>query len=224
VSPKITEPLRLAAGSHKAGSGFGCVMNIISWENGDRVITDYPTCVDPTLAEMAQAINDMGCTHGAWLCHDTGKFHSSSDELITCASRVSNAGHAHLLCADCSTKVIEFGHELVGTGFPLDDLYDRYQQGWKRIAGQLGVVTVGDLSAPFAIRNRYVFEECRARPIDELLRRARVVLAAFKEEFAQELTLVKLSEMPYKFETAVSLMQTRNPGATAAEIRTSCGV
>jgi hypothetical protein len=28
----ITEPLRLATGSHKAGSGKGCAMNVISWE------------------------------------------------------------------------------------------------------------------------------------------------------------------------------------------------
>ena len=31
----ITEPLRLATGSHAAGSGQGCAMNVISWENGD---------------------------------------------------------------------------------------------------------------------------------------------------------------------------------------------
>lgn len=40
MNQKITEPLRLAVGSHSAGSGKGCAMNVISWENGDSTITD----------------------------------------------------------------------------------------------------------------------------------------------------------------------------------------
>jgi len=48
----ITEPLRLAVGSHSAGSGKGCAMNLISWENGDTTITDLPGCSDPMLARI----------------------------------------------------------------------------------------------------------------------------------------------------------------------------
>lgn len=55
----IFEPLVLARGSHKAGSGQGCAMNVISWENGDTQITDYPACSDPFLARLVQQVNDM---------------------------------------------------------------------------------------------------------------------------------------------------------------------
>lgn len=34
----ILKPLQLAAGSHEEGSGMGCAMNVISWENGDTKI------------------------------------------------------------------------------------------------------------------------------------------------------------------------------------------
>ena len=45
-------PLRLAVGSHKAGSGRGCAMNVISWENGDSRISDMPDNpgIDPCAA------------------------------------------------------------------------------------------------------------------------------------------------------------------------------
>lgn len=54
----ITEPLVLSRGSHEAGSGRGCAMNVISWENGDTTITDYPACSDPMLALLVQSVND----------------------------------------------------------------------------------------------------------------------------------------------------------------------
>jgi len=57
------QPLRLATGSHKAGSGQGCAMNVISWENGDTIITDIPACADPMLARIVQGVNDSICTH-----------------------------------------------------------------------------------------------------------------------------------------------------------------
>ena len=53
----ITRPLRLAVGSHSAGSGKGCAMNLISWENGDKTITDLPDCADPMLAKIVQRVN-----------------------------------------------------------------------------------------------------------------------------------------------------------------------
>ena len=54
----IFEPLTLSAGSHDAGSGQGCAMNVISWENGDTQITDYPACSDRMLARLVQGVND----------------------------------------------------------------------------------------------------------------------------------------------------------------------
>ena len=47
-----THPLRLAVGSHRAGTGKGCAMNVISWENGDTTISDMPSCADPMLAHV----------------------------------------------------------------------------------------------------------------------------------------------------------------------------
>ena len=53
----IDQPLRLATGSHKRGSGKGCAMNVISWENGDTQITDFPSCSDPMLARIVPAFS-----------------------------------------------------------------------------------------------------------------------------------------------------------------------
>jgi hypothetical protein len=85
---KITEPLRLAVGSHKAGSGKGCAMNVLSWESGDSTITDLPDCADPFLAKVVQRVNDRHCTHRA-----------GSD----------------LLCPPCSLEVLALAHRTVGT-------------------------------------------------------------------------------------------------------------
>jgi predicted GNAT family acetyltransferase len=80
-------PLRLSVGSHKAGSGRGCAMNVISWENGDSTITDFPSCSDQFLSRLVQRINDGICTHR------DGDF----------------------LCPSCSAQVLELGHRTVGT-------------------------------------------------------------------------------------------------------------
>ena len=56
---RITNPLRLARGSHQPGSGKGCAMNVISYINGDEQITDFPaTCARP-LASFIQLCNDL---------------------------------------------------------------------------------------------------------------------------------------------------------------------
>lgn len=83
----ITNPLRLAVGSHRAGSGQGCAMNVISWENGDRTITDMPACADTLLARIVQNVNDRLCRHR------TGD----------------------LLCPTCSLLVLDLAHRTVGT-------------------------------------------------------------------------------------------------------------
>jgi hypothetical protein len=56
---RITHPLRLASGSHEAGSGKGCAMNVISYINGDTYITDYPECSARPLARLVQSLNDI---------------------------------------------------------------------------------------------------------------------------------------------------------------------
>jgi len=80
-------PLRLAVGSHKAGSGRGCAMNVISWENGDSRISDMPDCTHPFLARVVQRLNDSICAHR----------------------------DGDLLCADCSVIVLGLAHRTVGT-------------------------------------------------------------------------------------------------------------
>ncbi len=55
---RITHPLRLARGSHLAGSGKGCAMNAISYITGDQEISDYPECSARPLATIVQWCND----------------------------------------------------------------------------------------------------------------------------------------------------------------------
>jgi hypothetical protein len=101
----ITEPLRLAVGSHTAGSGKGCAMNLVSWESGDTTITDLPECADPMLARIVQRLNDNYCTHR----------------------------DGDLLCPACSLVVLELAHRTVGTGtLPLTDLERRIV--WVKVA------------------------------------------------------------------------------------------
>jgi len=52
------QPLRVATGSHKEGTGYGCAMNVVSYITGESVITDYPRCADRTLARIVQMVND----------------------------------------------------------------------------------------------------------------------------------------------------------------------
>jgi len=103
----ITEPLRLSVGSHSKGSGKGCVMNIISWENGDKTISDMPDCAAPVLARIAQQVNDSICTHRVghpWL-------------VLPGGDTPEDAEDPSLLCAECSMKVLELGHRTVGTNW-----------------------------------------------------------------------------------------------------------
>jgi hypothetical protein len=56
---RITHPLRLAKGSHQPGSGKGCVMNAISYIEGDTQITDFPATSARPLAAFVQLCNDL---------------------------------------------------------------------------------------------------------------------------------------------------------------------
>jgi hypothetical protein len=64
---RITHPLRLARGSHQPGSGKGCAMNVISYTNGDEVITDFPACSARPLGVVVQACNDLLAGPGGYL-------------------------------------------------------------------------------------------------------------------------------------------------------------
>jgi hypothetical protein len=61
---RITHPLRLACGSHEAGSGKGCAMNVVSWMKGDVRITDFPDCSSRYLARLVQMCNDVLACRG----------------------------------------------------------------------------------------------------------------------------------------------------------------
>src|ERR1700743_725052 len=56
---RITNPLRLARGSHQPGSDKGCAMNVISYINGDEQITDFPATSARPLASFVQLCNDL---------------------------------------------------------------------------------------------------------------------------------------------------------------------
>jgi hypothetical protein len=105
VVTAVDHPLRLAVGSHEAGTGMGCAMNVISWESGDTTITDLPACADRMLARIVQLVNDRICTHR----------------------------DGDLLCPACSVKVLDLAHRIVGTGtHPLTEM--ERQRVWVRVA------------------------------------------------------------------------------------------
>ena len=101
----MNHPLRLAVGSHQAGSGLGCAMNVISWESGDTTITDLPACADRVLARIVQRVNDSLCGHR----------------------------DGDLLCPTCSVLVLDLAHRTVGTGTVVMTELER-RRVWVRIA------------------------------------------------------------------------------------------
>lgn len=104
---RITHPLRLAKGSHSAGSGQGCVMNVVSWLQGDKTITDYPSCVVKPLAALMQSLNDTLATQ----------------------KRDYGNGQGSFVPTKWSVPVLELGFEVMGTSldFGQVDLIE-----WKR--------------------------------------------------------------------------------------------
>jgi hypothetical protein len=118
----VEHPLRLAVGSHEAGTGMGCAMNVISWESGDTTITDLPACADRMLALIVQRVNDRICTHR----------------------------DGDLLCPACSVKVLDLAHRIVGTGtHPLTELERR--RVWVRVAADQARQVLHMTSAPEAL-------------------------------------------------------------------------
>jgi hypothetical protein len=122
VVTAVDHPLRLAVGSHEAGSGMGCAMNVISWESGDTTITDLPACADSVLARIVQRVNDSICTHR----------------------------DGDLLCPACSVKVLDLAHRIVGTGtHPLTEMERR--RVWVRVAADQARQVLHLTSAPEAL-------------------------------------------------------------------------
>lgn len=109
--------LRLSTGSHQAGTGYGCAMNIVSWENGDRLISDFPVCSDRFLARYVQIVNDTFCAHAV----------SNNDE-----DRKRFRKASHRLCASCSMQVLGLAHRTVGTAIEDED------KRWEVYYGLLG--------------------------------------------------------------------------------------
>lgn len=132
----ITAPLRLAVGSHVAGTGKGCAMNVVSWMNGDTKITSFPDCSDPLLTRIVQSVNDTICTH-------------------------THALDRQFLCPACSVKVLELAFRTVGTGTLSLTQHER-EEVWVRVAlDQARSVQhlIHELDRPWAERALTVVQE-----------------------------------------------------------------
>lgn len=92
---------QLAIGNNEQGTGRACIMNAISYLNGDTIITDTPGCVWTPLARMAQAVNDAVCQPRHW-------------EKLGRSVTISN-GRPELLCPSCTHQMWMFGAELIGS-------------------------------------------------------------------------------------------------------------
>jgi hypothetical protein len=86
----------LSRGSHDRASGKACIMNAISYLNGDKTINDMPNCVDPVLAAILVTTNDRIC--------------DAQHRLIT------GTQDGNDLCPVCSHKVWLLGARVIGTG------------------------------------------------------------------------------------------------------------
>lgn len=90
---------QLAVGGHSRGSGKACIMNALSYLNGDTVITDMPDCADPLLARLTIYANDHICQH-------------RTNHLAGITVRLP------ILCPLCTGLMWRAGLRLIGTGDP----------------------------------------------------------------------------------------------------------
>lgn len=79
---------RLHVGKGPEDGSAMCAMQVVSWESGDTIITDLPSCADPMLARIVQRLNDSYCPH---------------------------SGGGAFLCPACSIEVLALAHRTVGT-------------------------------------------------------------------------------------------------------------
>jgi len=92
---------QLAVGTHKQGTGYGCAMNVVAWETGESLITDFPSCSDEILAAAVQRVNDTICDHCEW------RFYRDKE---------GTQQEVQTLCPECSMTVLDLGHRTIGTG------------------------------------------------------------------------------------------------------------
>lgn len=91
----------LSRGSHDRASGKACIMNAISYLNGDIEITDAPDCVAEPLRHLFIQINDRIC-YGM-----PSQPYPNSDEL----------------CPKCSHLMWLYGARLIGTAEAYRELF-----------------------------------------------------------------------------------------------------
>jgi hypothetical protein len=77
-------------------------MNVISWEQGEDPITDFPKGVYHQLARVIQCVNDICCTGSG---HAAPAGYSQSGDLI---------------CPECSGRVLNLAHRAVGSQVAVD--------------------------------------------------------------------------------------------------------
>lgn len=219
----ITQPLRLAVGSHSAGSGYGCAMNVISWENGDQTITDMPDCTHPALAGIVYTLNDEGCEHAT---------------PVTINEGTDQEEDGWVLCAECSVKVLDFAHQTVGTNFRyktkpdwrkevltrpfkwyikgIRKLYFKVMPEWAQREIDFGPGAVDWYGRPLSSEDQMVRQlgtiqnwVNAGRDLDDKVKRATLMLNAFKEIFADRIK--SASEVRFKrdLEAAIKLMQVK---------------
>lgn len=91
----LTVP-RLATGCHRESSGVGCAMNVVSYEQNDRFVTDFPRGVARPLALAVAYLNDNVC-----------------NELSLEPDRHGNL--VQMLCQPCSMAVLDVAHRTIDT-------------------------------------------------------------------------------------------------------------
>jgi hypothetical protein len=85
-----------------------CVMNAVSYLKGDAAISDFPDCVDPYLARVAQILNDSMCEHRT-------QRHLDERNLV------------EDICSKCSHELWLFGAQLMGTAEPWRAYHPTFQ-------------------------------------------------------------------------------------------------
>jgi len=109
---RITYPLRLARGSHRAGSGKGCAMNVLSWMTGNQEITDFPECSARLLASLVQTCNDAKAY--------AAEFLSPQDSVVVLDLAWRTVGTGGTLHPSCqSLWILEVNAALVKLGLEI---------------------------------------------------------------------------------------------------------
>lgn len=83
-------PPRLVIGSHDPGEGYGCALNVLSWEQGQPQAADYPSGVWNPFRAMVATLNDSICDH--------------TEETTPCG--------CDILCPGCSVAMLDLAHRV----------------------------------------------------------------------------------------------------------------